>query len=36
MVGMLTEMGLPSEVLPDYIEGAKEAIDTAIYTMKQR
>jgi hypothetical protein len=34
MVGMLTEMGLPSEVLPDYIEGAQEAIDTAVYTMK--
>lgn len=36
MVGLLTEMGLQHEVLPDYIEGAREAIDSAIYNIKKR
>jgi phosphonopyruvate decarboxylase len=36
MVGMLTEMGLQHEVLPDYIEGAKEVVESAVFTMKQR
>jgi len=34
MAGMLTELGLQYEVLPDYIEGAKEVVESAIYTMK--
>lgn len=36
MNGILTEMGLQYDVLPDYIEGAAEALDTAFYTMKTR
>jgi hypothetical protein len=34
MVGLLTELGLPNEVLPDYIEGAKEVVESAVFTMK--
>jgi len=29
-------MGLQYEVLPDYIEGAAEALDSAFYSMKSR
>lgn len=36
MNGILTEMGLQYEVLPDYIEGAAEALDAAFYNMKHR
>lgn len=36
MIGLLTEMGLQHEVLPDYIEGAIEVIDSAMYNMKKR
>ena len=36
MNGILTEMGIQYDVLPDYIEGAAEALDTAFYSMKNR
>ncbi|KAM3138760.1 hypothetical protein pb186bvf_009139 [Paramecium bursaria] len=36
MNGILTEMGMQYDVLPDYIEGAQEALDTAFYSMRQR
>jgi phosphonopyruvate decarboxylase len=36
MNGILTEMGLQYDVLPDYIEGAAEVLDTAFYSMKNR
>ncbi|CAD8103075.1 unnamed protein product [Paramecium sonneborni] len=36
MNGILTEMGIQYDVLPDYIEGAAEALDTAFYSMKTR
>ncbi len=34
MNALLTELGIPYEVLPDYIEGAAEALETAFFTMK--
>lgn len=33
--GILTESGIKFEVLPDYIEGAKESIEAAIFHMKK-
>jgi phosphonopyruvate decarboxylase len=34
MTGILTEMGIQYEVLPDYIEGAAESVESAIYTAR--
>lgn len=36
MAGMLSSMSINYEVLPDYIEGAKEAIEGAVQQMKKR
>jgi phosphonopyruvate decarboxylase len=36
MTGILTEMGIQYEVLPDYIEGAAEAVESAVYTARKR
>jgi phosphonopyruvate decarboxylase len=36
MNGMLAEMGLQGEVLPDYSEGAIEVLDAAVHHMKTR
>ena len=36
MAGLLTELGLSYEVLPDYQEGAEQVVDTAIEFMDRR
>ena len=36
MSSLLTDMNIAFEVLPDYIEGAREAIDTAVHYLKRR
>lgn len=36
MNGLITEMGINFEVLPDYIEGAQEAVESAIYNAQKR
>lgn len=36
MNGIITEMGINFEVLPDFIEGAQEAIESAVYNAKNR
>lgn len=36
MNGMITEMGIQFDVLPDYLEGAKEAVENAVYTSQKR
>ena len=36
MNGILTEMGIQYEVLPDYREGAEKAVETAMYHMRNR
>lgn len=36
MNGILTEMGIQYEVLPDYIEGATQSVESAIFHMKNR
>lgn len=36
MNGIITEMGINFEVLPDFIEGAKEALESAIYNAEKR
>ena len=36
MSSLLTDMNIQFEVLPDYIEGAREAIDTAVHYLKKR
>ena len=33
---MLTDCGIPFDVMPDYYEGTVEALDSAIYHMKSR
>ena len=36
MSSLLTDMNIQFEVLPDYIEGAREAIETAVHYLKKR
>lgn len=36
MNGLLTEMGIQFEVLPDYFEGVQESIETAIHTIQRK
>jgi phosphonopyruvate decarboxylase len=36
MNGMITEMGIPFEVLPDFIDGAKEVLENAVYNAIKR
>jgi len=36
MNGFLTEMGVPFDILPDYLEGAREVLDSAVYHMSTR
>lgn len=36
MNGIITEMGINFEVLPDYIEGATEAVESAIFNAQKR
>lgn len=36
MSSLLTDMGINFEVLPDYIEGARETIDTAVHHLSTR
>ena len=36
MNGMMAEMGLQFEILPDYMDGAKEVLDSAIHHMQTR
>lgn len=36
MNGIITEMGINFEVLPDFIEGAKEALESAYYNAEKR
>lgn len=36
MNGIITEMGINFEVLPDYIEGAREALESAVYNATNR
>ena len=36
MSSMLSDMNIPFEVLPDYIEGARETIDTAVHYLRKR
>lgn len=36
MNGLITEMGIQFDVLPDYIEGATEAVETALHSAKKR
>jgi len=36
MSSLLTDMGIQFEVLPDYLEGAQNAIDTAVHYMNTR
>lgn len=36
MNGILTEMGIQFEVLPDFIEGATEAVESAVFNMKNK
>ena len=36
MNGIITDMGIQYEVLPDYIEGAEEALDNAVYNAQKR
>jgi len=33
---MLTDCGIPFDVMPDYYEGAEEVLNTAVYHMKTR
>jgi phosphonopyruvate decarboxylase len=33
MNGMMAEMGLQFEILPDYMDGAKEVLDSALHHM---
>ena len=32
--GLLTEIGIKFEVLPDYIEGASESLEAAVFHMR--
>ncbi|KRX09472.1 hypothetical protein PPERSA_00751 [Pseudocohnilembus persalinus] len=36
MNGIITEMGINFEILPDYIEGAQEALESAVFNAKNR
>lgn len=36
MNGILTEMGIQFEILPDFIEGATQSVESAIFHMKNR
>lgn len=36
MNGLITEMGIQFEVLPDFIEGATEAVEAAVHSAKKR
>ena len=36
MNGLITEMGIQFEVLPDFIEGAQEAVENAVFNAKKR
>lgn len=36
MNGIITEMGIQFEVLPDFIEGATEAVESAVHSAKKR
>lgn len=36
MNGIITEMGVNFEILPDYIEGAEEALESAVFNAKKR
>jgi len=36
MNGFLTEMGIQFDVLPDYLDGAREVLDSAIHHMHSR
>lgn len=36
MSSLLTDLGIQYEVLPDYIEGAQEAVEMAVHYMKKR